>query len=332
MINKTFFPIRRITPLTDSWIPEEFWQIVDQPREIFVQGTDTALQLLKKLPSNGLAVVGTREPQLKSLQMVSRIIDQLKVTDLAILSGFARGIDTAAHRAALKNHLATVAVVGSGLDINYPSENSELREQILSQDGLLISEFPLGTAAHRGNFIQRNRLIAGWAKATWVVEADLRSGALNTAKWARRQNKNCFATPCFPGERSLRGNQVLLDRDHAEPVWGAHSFSSAWFELYDLGMRLPDVLSRAKTPLTEPSPTALKGKTTGLNRLEELVGQVALFTREEGGVLVPKLLEWALEKGWLPEHLFSLLRQALEQGDIQKTQGRFSSIENLNIH
>ena len=92
----------------------------------------------------------------------------------------------------------------------------------------------------------RNRLIAGWAKAVWVVEASCRSGALSTARWAREQDRDCYATPCFPGDLALEGNQKLIDRHHAIPFWRAHSLGQTWLELAARAPVQPRLLHEAE--------------------------------------------------------------------------------------
>ena len=153
----------------------------DNPR-IWIQG-NTAL--LSQLPHNGLAIVGTRLPTLRSIDWVEQTILGLKDRNLVIVSGLARGIDAAAHVAALKAGLPTVAILGCGLDHTYPPEHTRLRAQILEAGGAIISEFEPSLPARAHYFLKRNRLIAGWSRATWVVEAPGRSGTLNTAAWAR---------------------------------------------------------------------------------------------------------------------------------------------------
>lgn len=117
-----------------------------------------------------------------------------------IVSGMARGIDTAAHKGAmfaLNRSGSTVAVLGTGIDIAYPAENQKLCEQIAGQ-GAVISEFPLGTEPSAGNFPRRNRIVSALTDGTLVVEASLHSGSLITARLALEQGRDVFAVPGFP--------------------------------------------------------------------------------------------------------------------------------------
>jgi len=144
------------------------------PRKLFLLGEPQSLNLLERLPLDGLAVVGTRNAQPRGLLHLSRCIQRLAGPRLIILSGLARGTDTAAHRAALSAGLPTIAVLPGGIDKVYPPENTPLSQQIIQNGGLLVSEHPVGFPIFPGQFLRRNRLIAGWARATWVVQAGQR--------------------------------------------------------------------------------------------------------------------------------------------------------------
>ena len=197
-------------------------------RAIWVAGRESSFSLLPRLSASGLAIVGTRYPHHPSRELLECSVQFLKDSELIIVSGLARGIDTAAHRCALRYGIPTVAVVGCGLHRDYPPENRTLKCEILAAGGLVLSEYPHEQSAQPGHFLERNRLIASFSRATWVVEAPARSGALNTAKWTRLLDQTCFATPCFPGEQAFAGNQSLLDQDQALPFWSVESLRAAW--------------------------------------------------------------------------------------------------------
>jgi DNA processing protein len=144
----------------------------------------------------------------------------------------ARGIDTHAHEAALAEGLPTIAILGCGIRRTYPPENQRLRRRILEAGGLVLSEFDPDVQAHPGCFIQRNRLIAGYSKATWIVQSGYRSGALNTAKWAREHHRNVYATPAFPGDPAFLGNLALFTEKQGKPVWDAGAFTDDWMSLF----------------------------------------------------------------------------------------------------
>ena len=209
-------------------------RIPDPPRSLFLQGSNKAIQLLDMLPNRGLSIIGSRTPQYLSRNRTRTWIQALNETQLIIVSGFARGIDTIAHEAALEAGLPTIAILGAGIDVNYPSQNSILRRRILESDGLLISEFPQKRKPYPSQFLHRNRLIAFFSNALLVVEASNRSGTLNTARWALESQSSLFAVPCFPGDPIREGNQKLIDHSHALPFWGPHNLGSVWLELSSL--------------------------------------------------------------------------------------------------
>jgi DNA processing protein len=141
-----------------------------------------------------LAVVGSRRPTVYGLQMAQGIASDLGSRGICIVSGMARGIDGAAHRGCMKSGGTTIAVLGCGIDVVYPPEHRQLKEQITGA-GLVISEFPPGTAPNPHNFPIRNRIISGLSEGALVVEASEKSGSLITARLALEQNREVFAIP-----------------------------------------------------------------------------------------------------------------------------------------
>ncbi|MCM2277292.1 MAG: DNA-protecting protein DprA [Oligoflexia bacterium] len=297
----------------DSHPFPSLWQVPDPPSHLFVQGSDRALALLERIPEDGLAVVGTRHPQARSRALVQDWLRVLRSARLIIISGLARGIDAEAHEAALDSGLPTIAILGTPLASEYPRENARLRERILAQDGLVVSEFMNEEATFPSHFIRRNRLIAGWSKATWVVEAGSRSGALNTARWAREQNRLCFATPGFPGDPALGGNLQLLDREDALPLWSPPTLGHAW----------PELPSR----LASSSRRGSCRENAGLDELPGGgdAGSLTTWVRERaaaaGGASVQELLDRAMAADWTPQRFFSALRDALQTGRLADEQG-----------
>ena len=164
-------------------------QIYDPPSVLYVRGNAELLQ------KPGIAVVGTRHPTPYGLGMAERLSCDLAARGLVIISGMARGVDSAAHRGAVAARGKTLAVFGTGVDVMYPRENSRLAEQILGLGGALVSEFRIGTPPTPQNFPIRNRIISGLSAGVLVVEAGEYSGTRITARCALEQNREVFAVP-----------------------------------------------------------------------------------------------------------------------------------------
>lgn len=163
-------------------------QIPDAPLVLYVRGD------AKVLAQHAVAIVGTRRPTAYGNQVAHRLARDLAERQLVIVSGMARGIDSAAHHGALEAKGKTVAVFGSGIDVIYPAENRRLVEKIV-ENGAVVSEFPLGTGPTPENFPIRNRIISGLSLGVMVVEAAEYSGSLITARLAVEQNREVFAVP-----------------------------------------------------------------------------------------------------------------------------------------
>ena len=161
------------------------------------------------LQAGAIAVVGSRNPTPQGAENARAFSAHLSRAGLTIISGLALGIDTAAHEGALDGPANTVAVVGTGLDRVYPSRNLKLARRITGE-GLIVSEYSLGTPPLRANFPPRNRIIAGLARGTLVVEADLRSGSLITARLACEAGRDLFAIPGSIHSPQSRGWHALI--------------------------------------------------------------------------------------------------------------------------
>src|SRR5579862_1845975 len=192
-----------LVTMTDPRYPTGLLQIFDPPPMLFVRGR---VELLKSLM---IAVVGTRRPTAYGTTVSTRLAKDLAGAGLTIVSGMARGIDTAAHRAALDAGGDTIAVFGCGVDQVYPSENRKLAEQI-AEKGAAISEFPMATPAYPQNFPVRNRIIAGMSAGTIVVEGGEYSGSAITAKLAIEQGRDVFAVPGNITSKMSWGPNLLI--------------------------------------------------------------------------------------------------------------------------
>jgi DNA processing protein len=172
----------------DPAFPPRLKEIPYAPPFLFIKGT------LDAADESAVAMVGTRTPSYYGLKTCRRLAGALASRGLTVVSGLARGIDTAAHQGALENSGRTLAVLGCGLDVVYPPENKELYRKIPDQ-GALLTEFPLGAPPEARNFPVRNRLISGLSLAVVVVEAGVRSGASITASYALEQGREVMAVP-----------------------------------------------------------------------------------------------------------------------------------------
>ena len=219
----------RLVPLGDPAYPASLLDIEDPPLMLYVQGNDAAWQALGQAPC--MAIVGSRNPTPQGGDNARAFARSLAQAGLSIVSGMALGVDAAAHRGALEieeSGLATIAVVGTGLDRVYPAQHDKLAKEI-AERGLVISEYPLGTAPLAAHFPRRNRLISGLARATLVVEAALRSGSLITAQQALEQGKDVFAIPGSIHSTQARGCHALIKQgaqlvDCAQDILEAPSF------------------------------------------------------------------------------------------------------------
>lgn len=186
--------------------PPSLKEIFDPPIVLYVRGSK------ESLAKPGIAIVGTRRPSPYGSSVAEQLAAELASRGLAVYSGLARGIDTAAHRGALKAKGKTAAVLGSGVDVIYPPENKKIAQQILDEGGVLVSEFPLGCFPAPQNFPIRNRIISGLSLGTVVVEASEYSGSLITARMALEQNREVFAIPGNLTSENSRGPNQLIQQ------------------------------------------------------------------------------------------------------------------------
>jgi DNA processing protein len=223
----------------DASYPPRLKEIYDPPLVLYARGnTDVMTQ-------PGIAMVGTRHPTPYGLGMAERLACDLATHGLAIISGMARGVDTASHRGAIAAKGKTVAVFGTGVDVIYPKENSRLSEQILALGGALISEFPIGTFPAPQNFPIRNRIISGMSVGVLVVEAAEYSGTRITARCALEQNRDVFAVPGNVTNKNSWGPNTLIKQ-------GA-KLVATWEDVWE---DLPTEVRLALTPTSSPESSA----------------------------------------------------------------------------
>jgi len=189
---------------SDAAYPERLREIFDPPVLLWIRGNADLLAQ----PS--IAVVGTRHPTPYGTGMAEMLSRDLANRGLTILSGMARGVDTAAHRGAIAAKRPTIAIWGTGVDVIYPKENKSLSEQIVAGGGAIVSEFPLGTFPAPQNFPKRNRILSGMSVGVLVIEAAEYSGTRVTARCALEQNRDVFAVPGNVTTKNAWGPNTLI--------------------------------------------------------------------------------------------------------------------------
>ncbi|MEG1985544.1 MAG: DNA-processing protein DprA [Clostridia bacterium] len=188
----------------DDNYPEGLINIYDRPLILYAKGN---LNLLK---SRCISVVGTRSPTRYGINVTRDFVAAFAQAGLTIVSGFARGIDTAAHKTAVELELPTIAVVASGLDIVYPAENLYLSKLIIDNNGLFLSEYKLGTRVTTYNFPERNRIISGLSEGVFVPEMTEKSGTMITVNHALEQGKTVYVVPANINSPASKGSNQLI--------------------------------------------------------------------------------------------------------------------------
>ncbi len=224
-----------VVTLADSTYPQRLLEINNPPALLYAIGN------LHWLNHPSIAIVGSRNATPQGEKNAEEFAASLCNFGLCVVSGMALGIDGAAHRGALRSNGATIAVVGTGLDIVYPARHRDLAHHI-AERGLIVSEFPLGTPSKAQNFPRRNRLISGLSLGCLVVEANIDSGSLITARLATEQGREVFAIP---------------GSIHSPLAKGCHQLIKQGAKLVE---NTQDILEEFKNLLTEISPTGLMDK------------------------------------------------------------------------
>lgn len=225
---------RCVITLGDAAYPTPLLETADPPLLLYAQGRPA------QLTGACLAIVGSRNPTHQGLENAGAFARHLSDAGLTIASGLALGIDAAAHAGALEGAGGTIAVVGTGLDQVYPKRNAKLAQRIVEQ-GLMLSEFALGTPPLPPNFPIRNRIIAGLSRGTLVVEATLQSGSLITARLAAEAGRDVYAIPGSIHSPQARGCNALIKQ-------GAKLVDSAQDVLEDMRLLPPRAAGAAAPP------------------------------------------------------------------------------------
>ena len=231
-------PVNSIVTLADAEYPQALLNIADPPILLYVKGRRELLN------SAALAIVGSRNATAQGLKNAEAFAHAISMAGLCVVSGMAHGIDAAAHRGALRGKGSSIGVVGTGLDKIYPAANRELAHQ-LAEQGVLISEFSLGTPPMAANFPRRNRIISGLSLGCLVVEASLQSGSLITARMALDQGREVFAIPASIHAPQAKGCHHLIKQ-------GAKLVECAQDILEELGHFTADKMQPVSEPNSHP--------------------------------------------------------------------------------
>ncbi len=202
--------VRALTWHDDEY-PRQLREVYDRPPVLYVRGT------LTPADEWAVAVVGTRRVTVYGRQVAEEMARGLAANRVTVVSGLARGVDAVAHRAAIEAGGRTIAVLACGLDLVYPPEHKRLAEEI-TQHGALISDYAIGTQPRSEFFPRRNRILSGIALGVLVVEGDVKSGALITARQALEQNREVFAVPGSIYSPASRGTNKLIQDGEAKPT------------------------------------------------------------------------------------------------------------------
>lgn len=293
-----------LVPFTDPKYPRLLRELDDRPLALYAAGN------LDALGEPSLAAVGSRNPTRPGSDTAFELTRALAERGLTIVSGLAAGIDTAAHRGALSAQGVTIAVLGSGLDIIYPAVNRDLSEAI-RRDGLIVSEFPLGTPPRRTHFPQRNRIIAALAMGILVVEAAHGSGSLITARAAQSLGRPVFAVPGSIYNPLSRGCHELIKRgarlaETADDILSELNYS-AFFGRVPKGVR----------DAAEHHPDA-----SGMDKDHKILLDALGFDPADLDVLV-------VRTGFKPEAVSSMMLILELEGHVQAAPGgRYSRVAN----
>jgi len=289
----------RVLTALDEEYPALLKQIFDPPIVLYVKGE------LRAMPAAG--IVGTRRATPYGLRMAGRLASELAAAGVAVASGLARGIDTAAHEAALKAGGITWAAMGTGLSTIFPSENAALAGRIVERGGALLSEFPMGTTSFPSNFPRRNRIISGLSLATVVVEGGFESGAMITARFAAEQGREVLGVP-GPADapRSLGPNYLIKNgaylAENGDDITACFPAGSLFG------------LKPARRPAASPAAA----------RLRDLSGDALLAFREiaadEGGLNADEV---TLRLGWPVQRAAAALFELEAAGALMSRGGRY---------
>lgn len=278
-----------IISIKDRRYPENLTNIYSPPILLYVKGQ------LQPQDKNAIAIVGSRRATYYGLSTAENLAYKLAKYGITIVSGMARGIDSAAHKGALKAGGRTIAVFGSGLFNIYPPESKKLFDEV-SANGAVVSEFPLNTPPFKQNFPKRNRIISGLSLGVIVAEAAKKSGALITSDFALEQGREVFAVPGKINSATSKGTHMLIKQ-------GAKLVETAEDILEELNIEIEDNYD---------------GKTLHTNELNEKEKTVYSFLNKE-----PQHIDGIAEKSDIPLNLLlSILMKLQMKGFVKEIHGK----------
>jgi DNA processing protein len=287
--------------LDDGVYPSSLREIYDPPIVLYVKGAWSEC-----LDQPCIGVVGSRRCSTYGQNSALMLARDLAQRGLTVVSGFARGIDAAAHRGALEAGGRTVAVLGTGIDELYPRDHKKLAEEILAAGGALVSQFPLGTPPVSENFPYRNRIISGLSLGVVVVEAAENSGSLITARLAMEQNREVFAVPGNITSRNSFGTNYLIKGAGAKLV-------QQW---QDIAAEMPPQLAAKLLP------PPFSEKRTQQSLADRLVLVPEGLSQTEASVFrllnpdSPSHVDWLVDKSKLPISELTAALLALEMREL----------------
>ena len=295
----------KIICLSDPDYPSRLKEIYDPPVILFVKGRVAVLN------EPGLAMVGTRHPTPYGIGMAERLASDLASRGLVIISGLARGIDTASHRGAVAAKGKTVAVLGTGIDVMYPKENTRLTEQIIALDGALVTEFPVGTSPTPQNFPIRNRIISGMSAGVLVVEAAEYSGTRITSRLALEQNRDVYAVPGNVTNKNSWGPNTLI-KQGAKLV---ATWEDVWEELP------PDIQAELASKQPHESPEAETASLFPDETVSPHEKQILKLLKTDESTHIDQLVE-CLENEISPSEIFAALFELELNGKVRQLPGK----------
>lgn len=320
-----------ILAFTDSTYPDRLRSIDDPPMVLYYRGHIPALELHPVI-----GIVGTRKASPYGLRAAAAMGSQIGACGGIVASGGAFGIDSMALQGALDAGQQTVVVQAGGLDALYPKSNEKLFARVL-ENGCILSEYPPGEPAYRGNFLRRNRIISGISNGVLVVEAPKVSGALNTARWASEQGRDVFAVPGNIDVESCVGSNALIG-DIAQAALNGWAVMKEYEVLYPATVRqaqVPEI--KTEIPAENPPPQAKADKITVDKRTDSPYSVkekslLQLSEQEQAVVAVlstePMAADQVIDRlGWTPAAVMTVLTKLSVKGVVKTHPGKFVSLK-----